>query len=346
MHCFRRSAGAFAAGLLALSAVGLMSPARAADAPQVTVGLGDVSMTKLPFIVAYDAGIYAKNGLDVIQFIDPNAAETIRASGVVVPDKFVRKGGGDGDAVNIGGGSPLMYSLINNPKAVDRVILATTDDVSRFHVLAQKDIKDPQQLKGKRIGYSGNGALSHFMAITFVRQMGWDPEKDVKLVPNSMSVSALEKGAVEAFVGNDIPLAMAIQAGYTDLVDLNKYQVPMAGSGVNIARAWLKDHKEAARLFVKSTVDAIALIKTNKQATFDAMAKWYAITDRGQQERIYTDVAKLPAKPYPAIPGIKKTMETFDSPGMRAHKAEDFYDDSFIKELDQSGYIDGLYKKS
>jgi hypothetical protein len=29
---------------------------------------------------------------------------------------------------------------------------------------------------------------------------------------------------------------------------------------------------------------------------------------------------------------------------MRRFKAEDFYDDTFMKELDQSGFIDNLYK--
>jgi hypothetical protein len=53
----------------------------------------------------------------------------------------------------------------------------------------------------------------------------------------------------------------------------------------------------------------------------------------------------LPSKPYPSVDGIKKTMELYDSLAMRRHKPEDFYDDRFVKELDQSGYIDSLYKK-
>jgi hypothetical protein len=37
----------------------------------VSVELGDVSLTKLPFIVAADAGIYERNRLKVSQFISP-----------------------------------------------------------------------------------------------------------------------------------------------------------------------------------------------------------------------------------------------------------------------------------
>jgi hypothetical protein len=46
----------------------------------LTVELGDVSLTKLPFVMAAEAGIYQRNGLAVKQFITPNAAELIRKS--------------------------------------------------------------------------------------------------------------------------------------------------------------------------------------------------------------------------------------------------------------------------
>jgi hypothetical protein len=51
----------------------------------------------------------------------------------------------------------------------------------------------------------------------------------------------------------------------------------------------------------------------------------------------------LPRKQYPSLEGIKTilTTELKGKPG----KPEDFVDSSFIRELDQSGYIDGLYKK-
>jgi hypothetical protein len=37
-------------------------------------------------------------------------------------------------------------------------------------------------------------------------------------------------------------------------------------------------------------------------------------------------------------------MELFDSNEMRKYMPEDFYDDSLMKEIDQSGFIDKLYK--
>ena len=53
--------------------------------------------------------------------------------------------------------------------------------------------------------------------------------------------------------------------------------------------------------------------------------------------------AAIPRKPYPCYDGIPRTMEVFDSHAMRAHRAEEFYDDSLLRELDESGFIDGVY---
>ena len=110
-------------------------------------------------------------------------------------------------------------------------------------------------------------------------------------------------------------------------------------------KSWLPNNREAAARFIKATVEAIALIKTDKQAAFSSMKNWYGISDRAHQESIYAEAAKLASKPYPHVEGIKAVMATYAYHEMTRHKPEDFYDASFIAELDKSGYIDSLYKK-
>ena len=68
------------------------------------VALGDVSLNKVPFLMAADTGIYARNGLDVRQFITPGAAADARNSGVVVPAQYVRADIGSAP-ISVGGGT-------------------------------------------------------------------------------------------------------------------------------------------------------------------------------------------------------------------------------------------------
>src|SRR3984893_19494464 len=139
------------------------------------VELGDVSLTKLPFIMAADNGIYERNGLKVSQFITPAAAQAVRGSGVIVPPENIKSIVGE---INIGGGSPTMVRMTSVATAPHRVILATTDDVSRFHVISRADIDKPEDLKGRRIGYGNLGALDHFSLMLFAKKMGWNPLRD------------------------------------------------------------------------------------------------------------------------------------------------------------------------
>lgn len=310
----------------------------------VTVELGDVSLTKLPFIVAADNGIYEKNGLKVSQFITPSAAEAVRGSGVIVPPENI-KSGVIGD-INIGGGSPTMVRMTSVATAPHRVILATTDDVSRFHIISRADIAKPEDLKGKRMGYGNQGALDHFSMIMFLRKMGWNPDKDVSMLSNGNGPQSIVKGLVDAFAGTDIALAESKKLGLKDLVDLGQYHFVMPGSGVNVLTDWLPKNRDTAARFMKATVEAIALMKNDKKAAFASMTKWYGITDPEKLEAVYAEATKLPSKPYPSIEGLKNMQSIYTWREIAMRKPEDFTDASFIAALDKSGYIDSLYKPS
>lgn len=338
---------ALTVGLLALLSVLLFrrAPAAAQDAPlTVSVELGDVSLTKLPFVMAAEAGIYKRNGLDVRQYITPNAAELIRrSSGLVVPKDFVGTGVGD---INIGGGSPTIVRMTSDARAPQRIVLATNDPISRFHIISRTDITRAEDLKGKRIGFSSVGALGHYTLVLFAERMGWDYRRDLSLFASGTGTDLIKRDRVDAFTADEIAIAEAVHQGFRDLVDLGAYNFPMPGSGVNVLKEWLPKNREAAARFVKSTVDALALMKTDKPAVLAAMAKWYGVTDRAKQEQVYAQAVQLPSKPYPSVEGIRKMMDVYDYREMRIHKAEDFYDASFVEALDKSGYIDGLYKEA
>src|SRR4051812_19547437 len=136
---------AFIATLLSIAAA---VPAGAQEAIKLRVGLGDVSLNKLPFVTAYESGIYKKNGLDVEQSVTPSAAEVARRSGITVPPEMVRAGGRETPIV-IGGGSPLISRWASDAQADDRVIVACTDQVVRWRIIGRPELTAIEALKGR-----------------------------------------------------------------------------------------------------------------------------------------------------------------------------------------------------
>jgi hypothetical protein len=72
--------------------------------------------------------------------------------------------------------------------------------------------------------------------------------------------------------------------------------------------------------------------------------------DRETLEKSYENVmteSMYPKKQYPSAEGLKTVLEDIAERDPRAKTAnpEQFIDASFIRELDKSGFIDGLYKK-
>jgi hypothetical protein len=90
---------------------------------------------------------------------------------------------------------------------------------------------------------------------------------------------------------------------------------------------------------------------TDKEGTIKVLAKYMGggvdreILEKSR-ENVLTE-ALLPKKQYPTMEGLKFVIEDLAErdPRAKTAKPEQFVDLTFIKELDQSGFIDGLYKK-
>jgi NitT/TauT family transport system substrate-binding protein len=305
--------------------------------------LGDVSMNKLPFILAYDAGIFEQNGLNLQPMFTRGSVNIIRRSGVEVPEEFILKGD-EVTPIRIGGAVPSIVRLTTRAGAPDPIILGSSHLVSRWRIIARPDISSVQQLRGMRIGYSGVGAVTHMYAVTFALEMGWDPRFDISLLADALGVEALKNGHIDAMIGPELHSTMAIDAGFRELEDLSTYNIPIAGSAFLVDRGWLRNNRDMARRFIKSAVEAVAMLKTDKDASFQTMSKWYQLDEPELMEHFYDEAAKVPRKPYPPVEGIRKVMELYDSHEMRKYTLEHFYDDTFVRELDDSGYIDSLYE--
>ncbi len=334
MRCF--------AGILLAAFVWSVSARAAETLIAVDVGLNDITINKVAFLIAADNGIYERNGLKVHQFITPEAAELARRSGVVVPPETVRADT-DRSPIVVGGASPTIYGAVHKGE-IDRVVVASLEDVVQGHIIAAPGIRTLDDLRGKRLGYSLPGRANHIGLLSFAKAMGWTPGRDIILVERASTISDITDGRADAILAGAVEVALAPKAGLNDVVDLEPYHLPFAGSGINVERSWLRDNRATAARFVKSAVEALALMKRDRRVFDAAVAKWLNIRDVAELDSMYAAAMDFPVKPYPSIEGIRTIMEIYDTPQMRVHSVKDFYDSSFIEELERSNYLDALYR--
>jgi ABC-type nitrate/sulfonate/bicarbonate transport system substrate-binding protein len=326
-------------------AVSRAAPAHAQNAlDAIEVTLGDVSMNKVPALVAEDEGIYAKYSLSVQQYITPGAADKARRQGVPVPQEYVKPNAADDAHIAVGGGTPMIVRSVRLVGARDLVVIATFEDRIRNHVVSTTDIETAEDLRGKRLGFNSDGSVTHMAALSFVNLMGWDPDQDISLYLRGNTPDAILSGQIDAFVGSILVRSLADQAGLKDLLDLTQYDIPVAGSGLNVERTWLADNRDTAKRFTMSIIEAVALMKADRNVFARAMAKWFNITDPAVIDSMHEEVEGIVEKPYPTLDGIQNTMAVYNFHEMQQRQAEDFYDDSIVTELDESGFIDDLYR--
>jgi NitT/TauT family transport system substrate-binding protein len=349
----------YRSGLLALIAAAAMAvgvtsssaqtaPAHGAGSngrARLRVSLGDVSINKVPYIVAKEEGIFEKHGLDVVAFITDRAADVVTASGMKVPEEFAPHNPGPYD-IAISGGSPTMVARTTDVREMERIILATTDDTVRWHVYARPGITRLEQLKGKRLGVSGYGSCSGFLARLIAQRMKWNPEQDLSIMYGSLGIKWLQDGGVDAVVLDETAHAYAASIGLKPIADLREWNEKIACSGVVARKPWLAkaENRELAKRFLMATVEAIAMMKKDPQVAHKAMTKWFGITNPQIRQLMLEGGKEMRSKPYPSVAGIKKVMEIFDYHEMRRYKLEEFYDDTLMREIDKSGFIDALYK--
>ena len=332
-------------GLIAIAAAA-MSTGSFSDRLPLRVELGARSVSKAPFLIAADQGLFEQYGLNVDLRMPPPDFEgglgergfTRRALDLVLR-RFPTR-----DVVS-NGVTPDIVEQVNNFRAPPLKALASTDCIVRNHIVARHGIKSLEELKGKRIGVSGlMHNITGFTALELASRMGWDPVHEISIVLNGDGVERLRDGRVDAIVAPERDYALALEENLPILLDTRTWgDLPVGGNSVQVEAPWLKDdlHREAARRFLKALVHGIALFHENRELALDVLQRWNGVTRRFAE--VMYDRAAIPRKPYPCYEGIRRTMEVFDSHAMRQRTPEEFYDDSLMKELDASGFIDGVY---
>jgi NitT/TauT family transport system substrate-binding protein len=304
-----------------------------AQLTKITVSYSADTPAYLPVFTAKETGIFSKNGLDV-QLV--RIAEAVAVMALIA---------GESPICEVGGSAVIASNLGGS----DAVIVAAGSTATDYVFVSQKDIKTPRQLKGGLLGVSTLSGSAIFASYFALRKIGLDPNKDVSFVvigQTSDRFLALRIGRVQATLLTAPHWIIAERESFI-LTDVT--EMPFPYNTVSTTRRFMAENPDTVRKFVKSQIDAVHLLKTDRETGLKVLAKYLRQKlDREILQRTYDQAvtdAVLPRKQYPDLAGVKTVLDLIGDSKAGKAKPEQFVDTRFVKELDDAGYIDNLYKR-
>lgn len=309
----------------------LSSTAHAQD--KIRVGFGSLASSHMVLLAAKDFGLFRKYNLDA------EIVGNIPGAKSVVP--LVS---GDAQIIHAAG-PPFVLGALGGSDVVMFIGLINT---MPFYLVAHKDISHPAQLKGKKMGVSTLGSSSDFALRFALAKLGLDPEKDVTILAlgdSAIRVGALNNGIVQAGAYSLGEAMYLKQLGHRQLLDLALSGVEYQHTAVATTRSFLGRNRRAIVNYAKAIIDGTKQMKSRKEEGLKLMGKYLRINDHQVLESQYEEnVNTLYArKPYPTLAGVKTILDSIPKIA-KASKPEEFVEMGIIRELDESGFIDNLYR--
>ncbi len=302
----------------------------------ITIVYAGTSSNQAPGWVAYETGIFRKYGLEVqlVQVTGGPKAVQVLTSGYAT-------------LAQVPGPSVVQRSL----QGGDVVLIGGILNTINYQFIVDKTIQRPDDLRGTSMAVSRAGSSSDFATRFALDKYGLVPGKDVSIVEIGTQperFAALESGRVQG-VMLEVPQTLkAKRMGMRVLADLQMLGLEYQATGLATTRSLLKSRPEVFRSLMKAYVEAIHYYKTHPRESMGILQKYLKFDDAEALRETYEGVGLtlVPERPYPTLKGIQMILGEMAAVEPRAQtaKPEQFVDLTYIKELDESGFIDQLYK--
>ena len=308
-----------------------------AEAEPLRIAYTSIALVYGPLWVTKDAGIFKKYNID---------PELLYIAGG--PPSLQALIAGDVAVSFTAGGATVAANLSGS----DVVLLGASIDSLPFELWSIPSIKQPEQLKGTKLGISRIGATTDFVARYLLKKWGLQPDKEVAIFQAGAGpqiFAALKGGAVQSGVLSTGPETLHAEAeGYVRLADVSTSGLAYPFGPFAVRQAFIKSQPDLVSRFMKAYVEGIYRFKTDKAFALTTLEKYLKQKTTPAGERIYEVYATKYFKRAPeATPAaIQTILEEISAtrplpPGIAPQR---FVESRFIRDLVASGFVDNLYK--
>ena len=322
----------------ALSVALTASPARG-QMKRALIGYSSLSSNQTPLWVAKEEGLFKRYGIE--------------------PELILIEGGTRGAQALISGDLPIM-GMSGQPvisaraRGSDLVLIGGLVNKMNYILASVAGIKKPEDLKGKRIGATQVGSSSYHAVMLALKHWGLDARRDritiLQLGSQPARVASLISGGSDAIIVNPGLSSSLKEKGLNVLADFSELPIPYPHQVLGTRERLLKSDPDLVEMILKgfAAANAFSLDPRNKERVKIVLAKYLRLGGVDQAEEHYQSALKvLPKKPYIERAGILSMIEFMaeTDPQVAKVKPEEVVNHSILQKLDDSGFLDQLYKK-
>ncbi len=290
--------------------------------------------------VARERGLFKKYGLEMQYILMPRSPLAIAALLAGEIDAAII---GPGHLISAGTGGADLIGIANFFQKLD------------YRLNVRPEIRKPEDLRGKKIAISGPGATSHLVTLLALQGLNIDlaQAKIALLTIPGTELNrrlALESGSVDATTLRGAVGDMYDHKGFTALYNFKNSGMTLPQTMLVTSRRIAASKPQVIEAYLKTLIESIGLLldPVNQDSVTRTIAKNLRLSNPADAEEAYHSVVNSYERvPYTNVESMKRLhgLLTTINPKVKDVRVESVIDNSFISKLDQSGFVQSVWKK-
>lgn len=300
-----------------------------AQTKAVRISYSAPSGLSTPAWMAKELGLFEKYGLN---------ASIIYIGGGTLPMSVLLAGETDFTMVVA---PPAILARLNG---ADSVILATFVNRLTMSFVSIPSIRQPNDLRRKRIGITRFGAATDYAAKLALKNWGLTT-KDVEIVQTggiSEAFAALKAGLIQATVFSPPLSTQAIQSGMVELLDFSNSEIQFANNSLVSTTKYIQQKPEITTGVMKALIEGIWAFKADRERGIKVLEKYTRVKDRRVLDDTYDFYSRVLLDiPRTTESGLSNILEALgeSQPKARGAAPKEFFSPRFLTELENSGFF-------
>lgn len=218
-----------------------------------------------------------------------------------------------------------------------------------YVLVTRKEIRRPEDLKGKALGIARAGDLSDRLSRAVVKKLGLPPDAvTIRPIGGSQGerYQAMAAGIVQGVIITPPLDVRAKNEGYNVMYRLINLNIPFIYSSLHTSYKMLRERPDIVQRMVAAFAEIIYFVEKNPEKAKASIGKAMRTKDPAALQSAYDTYARDILDRTMVVPGkaVAETVELAREEGAPIRrKPEEIYDNSFVNNLEKSGFMKEIW---